>query len=236
MNEYATAFLVPSTTRNRNWEDIEETYLCNTLFRTLDQHCPDSDISVFVGYDSDDPILSDQGNRFKLNTIFKNFEIIWVECEPDHGNVVGVWNKLCKKAMEAGFEWFMVLGDDIRLPNDPSWLKVFQKQLKKQNYIGWAAGYSNNDKIATQFLIHRTHWNIFEFVFPPQIRNYFCDDFMNEIYPKRYRYWRQDFPLYNTGGQPRYIPNNDRKLCQFLLRRHKKGLNEFLNSIEKIKR
>ena len=200
MNEYATAFLVPSTTRNRNWEDIEETYLCNTLFRTLDQHCPDSDISVFVGYDSDDPILSDQGNRFKLNTIFKNFEIIWVECEPDHGNVVGVWNKLCKKAMEAGFEWFMVLGD------------------------------------ATQFLIHRTHWNIFEFVFPPQIRNYFCDDFMNEIYPKRYRYWRQDFPLYNTGGQPRYIPNNDRKLCQFLLRRHKKGLNEFLNSIEKIKR
>ena len=235
MNENATAFLVPSTTRNRDWENIEDTYLYTTLLRTLDNACPDIPISVYVGYDNNDPIYSKDEERLKLNAIFMKFKIVWIEFKPDPGNVVAVWNGLIKVAMGHGFQWFKVLGDDIRLPNDPAWLRVFQKQLKKQNYIGWAAGYSNNDAIATQFLIHKTHWTIFEFVFPPQIRNYFCDDWLFNIYPEKYRYWRQDYPLLNTGGRPRYEPNNDKKLCSALLRRHKKEIPEFINMISKIK-
>ena len=231
-----TAFLVPSTTRNRNWGCVEDTYLYNTLLRTLDKSCPDIDICVFVGYDENDAIYSKEEERMKVNATFMKFRVEWIPFKPDPGNVVAVWNGLFKVAMGEGYEWFKVLGDDIRLPNDPYWLKLFQKQLKKQKYIGWAAGYSNNTEIATQFLIHKTHWDIFEFVFPPQIKNYFCDDWLHNIYPQQYRYWRQDYPLLNTGGEPRYIPLNDKKLCEMLLRRHKRGLSEFLNRMEKIKR
>ena len=235
MNADSTAFLVPSTTRNRNWSCIEETYLYNTLLRTLDLHCPDTDICVFVGYDENDAIYSKQEERLKINAIFMKFRIEWVAFKPDPGNVVAVWNGLFDIAYKQGFTWFKILGDDIRLPNDPYWLKLFQKQLKKQNYIGWAAGYSNNTEIATQFLIHRTHYDIFEFVFPPQIKNWFCDNWLHNIYPNKYRYWRKDYPLLNTGGDPRYNPENHESLCAMLLRRHKRGLIDFLNRMEKIK-
>jgi hypothetical protein len=236
MDEYSTAFLVPSTTRNTDWTSIEETHLHNILFRTLDKHPPPVPISVFVGYDEDDPIYSNEEERLKLNAIYMRFRIIWIPFRPDPGNVVAVWNGLMKVAMKHGFQWFKILGDDIRLPNDPSWLRVFQKAIVKQNYIGWAAGYSNNDNIATQFLIHRTHWEIYEFVFPPLIKNWYCDDWMNEIYPEKYKTWRKDYPLLNVGGLPRYNPKNDRKLCDMLLRRHNRDLPEFLNLTSKIKK
>ena len=236
MDDNSTAFLVPSTTRNTAWTSIEETHLHNILLRTLDNHTPPVPISVFVGYDENDPIYSQEEERLKLNAIYMGFTIIWVPFQPDPGNVVAVWNGLIKVAMKHNFQWFKVLGDDIRLPNDPSWLRVFQKQLKKQNYIGWAAGWSNNENIATQFLIHHTHWQIYEFIFPPQIKNWFCDDWMNEIYPPQYKYWRKDYPLLNVGGSPRYNPKNDRKLCDALIRRHKRDLPEFLNMINKIKK
>tara|TARA_R110000824_G_scaffold97795_1_gene233541 strand:+ start:291 stop:1010 length:720 start_codon:yes stop_codon:yes gene_type:complete len=239
MNEnkkWATAFLVPSTTRNREWNTIEETYLYTILCRTLDKHTPPVDIVLYVGYDSNDPIYSKDEERLKLNAIFIKFKIVWVEFKPDPGNVVAVWNGLLKRAMGDGFDWFKILGDDIRLPNDPSWLRVFQKAIVANDYIGWSAGYSNNDNIATQFLIHKTHYQIYEFVFPPLIKNYFCDDWMNMIYPEKYKYWRKDYPLLNCGGQPRYDPRNDKKLCEILVKRYKRDLPEFLNMIDKIKK
>tara|TARA_R110000737_G_scaffold286627_2_gene293114 strand:+ start:83 stop:793 length:711 start_codon:yes stop_codon:yes gene_type:complete len=235
MNENATAFLVPSTTRNREWLHIEETYLSTILFRTLDLHTPSVDITVYVGYDSDDPIYSKHEERQKLNAIHMKFKIVWIEFKPDPGNVVAVWNGLFKIAMDDGFEWFKILGDDIRLPNDPDWLRVFQKALVKNRYVGWSAGYSNNDRIATQFLIHRTHYQIYEFVFPPMIKNWYCDDWMNLIYPQRYKNWRKEYPLLNVGGEPRYNPRNDKKLCEMLVRKYRKDLPEFLNLIDKIK-
>ena len=233
MNKNATAFLVPSTTRFRDWKTIEETYLNTILLRTLDAHCPPVDICVYVGYDSDDPIYSKEDERLKLNAIFMKFKIVWIEFEPDPGNVVAVWNGLMKVAMSHGYDWFKILGDDIRLPNDPSWLRVFQKAIVKNNYIGWSAGYSNNENIATQFLIHKTHWAIFEFVFPPLIKNWFCDNFLNERYPYKYKNWIKSYPLLNTGGDPRYNPKNDRKLCDVLVRRHKKDLKEYFDLINR---
>ena len=236
MNDNATAFLVPSTTRFRDeWETIEDTYLYTILCRTLDKSCPPVDISLYIGYDKDDRIYGKEEERLKLNAIFMKFQIVWVEFEPDPGNVVAVWNGLFKVAMSHGFQWFKILGDDIRICNDPSWLRVFQKAIVKNNYVGWSAGYSNNDNIATQFLIHKRHWEIFEFVFPPLIKNYFCDDWMNEIYPDKYKKWRTDYPLLNVGGQPRYNPRNDRKLCDVLVRRHKKDLKEYFDLVNRKK-
>lgn len=56
---------------------------------------------------------------------------------------------------------------------------------------------------------------------------------MNEIYPKKLKYWRKDYPLLNVGGEPRYLPLNDRKLCDMLVRRYKPNLSGYLNSLNK---
>ena len=36
---------------------------------------------------------------------------------------------------------------------------------------------------------------------------------MFEIYPRSFRGWRKDYPLLNCGGNPRYMPQNDKNLC-----------------------
>lgn len=235
MDANSTAFLVPTTSRNREWKDISETYLNDILFRTMDQTNMGVDITVFVGYDEDDPIFSDREQQLQMNAIYMSFNIIWCPMKPDPGNVVKIWNELATIARQHKFMWYMVLGDDIRLPRDGGWLRLFQKQIKKNGYLGWAAGWSNNDQIATQFLIHDTHLSIFEFVYPPQLKNWYCDNWMFEVYPKKFRYWRRDYPLLNVGGHPRYTPLMDSKLCEMLVRRHKKDINEFLNMVSKIK-
>jgi len=222
-------FLVPSTTRGREWKTIQETYLFNTLLRTMEQSTPDFDITVFVGYDKDDPIYKVFENRQVINAVFMNFQIVWCEFPPEPGNVVKVWNSLAKTALEHNFEYFMILGDDIKLPKDRNWLRVFQKDLRKQQNIGWVSGWSNNDAIATQFLIHKTHLEIFDFVFPPALRNWYCDDFLNNVYPQKFKSWRKNYQLLNTGGNPRYTPQNDKKLCEMLVRRHKPQIARFLN-------
>lgn len=235
MNDTDTAFLVPTTSRNREWTDITESYLNTVLFRTMEQTPMGVDISVFVGYDTNDPIFSDKEQQLKLNAVYMNFNIIWCPMEPDPGNVVRIWNELASIARKHKFMWYMVLGDDIRLPRDGGWLRLFQKNIKKNDYIGWAAGWSNNDEIATQFLIHDTHLQIMEFVYPPQIKNWYCDNWLFEVYPKKYRYWRKDYPLLNVGGEPRYNPKMDNKLKDILVRRHKKDIQEFLNMVSKFK-
>lgn len=235
MNDTSTAFLVPTTSRNREWNDITETYLNTVLFRTMEQTPMGVDITVFVGYDTNDPIFSDKEQQLKLNAVYMNFNIIWCPMKPDPGNVVRIWNELASIARKHKFMWYMVLGDDIRLPRDGAWLRLFQKNIKKNNYIGWAAGWSNNDEIATQFLIHDTHLQIMEFVYPPQIKNWYCDNWLFEVYPKKYRYWRKDYPLLNMGGDPRYQPKMDSKLKDILVRRHKKDVQEFLNMVSKFK-
>jgi hypothetical protein len=223
------AFIIPTTTHGRSWESIQDTFLYNILLGSLNKYPPHIPISLYFGYDKDDPILSKLEERLSIDAIFDRFKFNWISFTPDKGNVTRIWNQLADKAIADGFEYLLILGDDIKFPNDRGWLNLFKKQLKKNNNIGWSAGWSNNDQIATQFLIHKTHIEIFGFVFPPQIRNWFCDNWLNDIYPDKYCYWRKDYPLLNCGGDPRYIPNDDEKLCSMLVKRHKPSLHRFIS-------
>jgi hypothetical protein len=147
------------------------------------------------------------------------------------GKPTWIWNRLGEQAIEDGFEYLKLLGDDIQLPKDSGWLGCFVNKLKKNNNIGFSAGWSNNNAIPTQFLVHKSHYEIFGFFYPPPIHNYFCDDWMYGIYPEKYRNWLKQFSLLNLGGNPRYIPKDDKKLCELLIKRYRPKLNRFLQKI-----
>jgi len=227
MNE--VAFIVPTTSRGRPWETIKDTYLYNIFCQSLFQHVPDFNITIYFGYDQNDKIFSDLESRLTIDAIFgTKFKVEWVEFTPDPGNVVAVWNGLANRAIKDGFEYLMIVGDDVRFPNDKGWLGLFKRNLKKNKNTGWSAGWSNNDQIPTQFLIHKNHIESFGFVFPPQLKNWYCDNWLSEVYPASFRYWRKDYPLLNCGGEPRYLPNQDKKLCDLLLKRHRPELLKLL--------
>ena len=62
------------------------------------------------------------------------------------------------------------------------------------------------------------------------------DHWKNDVYTEKFKYWRRDYPLLNVGGNPRYNPKMDHKLCEILVRKHKKDLIEFLNLINRNKK
>ena len=224
------AFVIPSTTNNRDeWSSADDTYLWNVLCMSLDRYTPPHEIKLFIGYDHDDRIYSVAEERLKFKARFDRFKIEWFPMENLKGKVNMIWNKLGDEALNQGYEYIKVLGDDIRLPNDNGWLGCMINKLKKNNNIGWSAGWSNNDQIPTQFLIHKTHIKIFDFIYPNEIPNWGVDNWMYEIYPEKYRVWIRSFPLLNVGGQPRYQIHFSEKFVDAVVRRYKPKFNRFIS-------
>ena len=223
------AFLVPSTSNKRDWKKAEETHLWSILCNSLELYTPEHQIKLFVGFNTNDAVYSQPEERFKFNAVFINFVIEFVPMDDDtKGKPTWIWNQLGEKAIEQGYQYFKLLGDDIKMPNDNGWLGAFINKLKKNQNMGWAAGWSNNDNIPTQFLVHKNHYDIFGFFYPPEIPNWTCDDFMFQIYPEKYRTWLKSYPLLNLGGEPRYEITFSEKFLKGIIRRYKPKLNSYL--------
>ena len=54
--------------------------------------------------------------------------------------------------------------------------------------------------------MHRKHLDIFGYIFPPEIHNWYCDNYMKELYDKGHSNWMWEYKHINAGGQPRYEP------------------------------
>ncbi len=224
------AFLIPSTTNNRDeWKEAQDTYLWKILCESLEKYTPDHEIKLFIGYDDDDRIYSVAEERLKFRAKFMNFKIEWFPQFHKKGKVTMIWNSLAYESLKQEYDYMKILGDDIRMPNDNGWLGCFINKLKKNENIGFSAGWSNNDQIPTQFLIHKTHINIFDFVYPNEIPNWGCDNWMYDIYPEKYRNWIKSFPLLNVGGQPRYEIQFSETYVAAIVRRYKPKFIKFLS-------
>jgi hypothetical protein len=227
------AFIVPSTTNGRDWSKAEDTYLWNILCNSLQKYTPQHQIKLFVGYDSDDKVYSIAEERLKFQAVFNNFKIEFFPMVNLKGKLSTIWNRLGEQALAQDYNYIKILGDDIKMPNDSGWLGCMINKLKKNQNIGWSAGFSNNDRIATQFLVHKTHYEIFGFFYPNEIPTWGVDDFLHNVYPEKYRNWLQSYPLYNLGGEPRYEIQFSEKFVNAIIRRYKPKLNRFLQNINK---
>jgi hypothetical protein len=56
--------------------------------------------------------------------------------------------------------------------------------------------------ILTQAMVHRTHLDIFGYFFPEEIKNWYCDDWLNAMYPKTWL--KSKYVCSNSGGKERY--------------------------------
>lgn len=229
------AFLIPSTTNKRDdWTKAEDTLLWKILCISLEKYTPDHQIKLFIGYDVDDRIYSVPAEILKFSAVFMNFEIEWFpQGIETKGKVTWIWNNLGEKALQEGYDYMKVLGDDIKMPNDTGWLGCFINKLHKKENIGWVAGWSNNENIPTQFLVHKTHINIFGFIYPNEIPNWGCDNWIHDVYPAKYRQWIKSYPLYNCGGAPRYEIEFSEKFVKSIVKRYKPKFNRFLSEKNK---
>ncbi len=235
------AFLVPSTSKNRDWKNLNDTYLYQHLLPSINSLSKNFSIKVFIGIDDDDelytnlnylptfyPPLLSASHNITHNKI--HYALEWIKMKDMKGKPTSIWNSLATEAIKQDYDYLMILGDDIVCDKRNEWLGIFLKNLKKNNNIGFSAGWSNNDDIPTQFLIHKTHIDIFGFVYPPTIKNWGCDDWMAQLYGQKYGYWNKEYKLLNVGGEPRYDVEFPKQYILKLVKRHKNILHKYIDN------
>jgi len=217
------AFAIPTTSNKRKWTDIKDTYLYQSLSKLKYEK-----IDVYIGINNDDDFLVK--NYEKIPPFLPHLNLIFIISHYEKGNVVSIWNHLTRVAIQDGNEYIFCIGDDIEYADDKLWLPLMITKLELNNNIGFSAGDSGNPELPmTQFLIHKTHFETFGYVFNPLLKNYFCDNYLCELYPKKYINYFEYVKLGNCGGAPRYTPLNDAKLYKMCVRRDKKKLNKLIN-------
>ena len=229
------AFLVPICSYNNPTGKLEDQHFYKIFYSTLTSTKYDYKIRIFAGYNNDDQVYSKVENRETIQDLINpidNVHITWIEFNDEYrGKPTHIWNDLGYKAMMMGYDYMFACGDDIAFPKSNGWIGSMIKKLKSTNNLGIAGGDSGNPNLPmTQFMIHRKHFEIFSWIFPPQIVAWFCDNWIQEVYPKKYVHYLPDVKLLNLGGQPRYQPKDDSKLCKALIRRYRPVINKQINS------
>ena len=205
------AFLIPSTTKNRSWKKIEETYLYTVFGESfLNTLSDDIDYSIYINIDIDDPIYSKKGEKEKFERfIGEKAKIKWIDDgQIQKGFLTLMWNYLFEKALEDNNEYFYQCGDDMEFKTK-GWINDSIEKLKENKNVGLAGPINNNNRILTQAFVSRKHMEIFGWFFPKEIKNWCCDDWYNMVYHPKYLYPLYNHCAENKGGQPRYTIDNN---------------------------
>ena len=207
--------LIPSTSNGRKWENYKETYLyINTLKSFLLTYDKEHSYTFYIGIDRNDKVYDDKLNQEELTrfcSIMTNIEIEFMYMDDiSKGHLTIMWNVLFNKAYNDGCDYFFQCGDDINFKTT-GWINSCINALKQSNNIGVTGPLNNNARILTQSFVSRKHMELFGFYFPPEIINWFCDDWINLVYKGMNKYYPlKEHKCDNVGGTERYVINNDK--------------------------
>jgi hypothetical protein len=206
--------IIPSTSYNRDWNTIKESYLYNhTLNSFLLTYDKQNMYKFYIGIDRNDRIYDNVDNMQIIKrfcSVMTNIEIDFIYMDNvNKGHLTVMWNKLFKIAFDDGCDYFFQCGDDIEFKTK-GWISECINQQIKHNNIGVTGPVDiNNMRLLTQSFVSRNHMELFGYYFPPEIVNWFCDDWINEVYKKIGRFYPiKDQICINVGGKPRYDINN----------------------------
>lgn len=239
---YSVGILIPSTTNGRNWKTMKDTYLYKYFMKSfLGTYCPNHKYTIYLGIDSKDKVYKIEKERnelFRFLKIMKNVEIKIIHVdEIEKGYVTKMWNKLFKQAYEDGCDYFYQCGDDIEFLTK-GWVTTSINALLKHNNngltgpidkkrieVGGANSAPGGDRfIQTQAFVSRKHYEHFGFFFPEEIKNWYCDDWITNLYFPRYFIIMNNSYIINSGGQPRYNPDRTEapKKLVYLIKKYRK--------------
>ena len=237
------AILIPSTTRQRAWKNIKETDLYKVQLKSfLLTYCPQHTYTYYIGIDDDDPLYSQDAEKKELLrfiSIMKNVSLQFISLKGiAKGHLTSMWNLLFHRAYHDGNEYFYQCGDDIQFINK-GWVSKSIELLQLYHGYGVTGPHDRmQHRVHTQSFVSRRHYEIFGVYFPPQIKNWFCDDWITKVYANLLLFPLRDKWCMNVGGAPRYtspIENNtlekEEQLCDKLIFAGKIKLKEVVGKI-----
>ncbi len=211
------AFLIPSTSNERDWKTIEDTYLYKYFLQSI---CKTIDLDfaqyvIYVGIDRGDTVYDNIDYKKEFNRWCQEFlptttiKFIYMN-DVEKGHVTKMWNILFDVSYKEGCDYFVQCGDDVEFKTT-GWINQCIRILKENNGLGVTGPIDViwKTELLTQSMVSRRHMEIFGYYFPYEIINWFCDDWICEVYKRLGKYFPlEDFICENKGGKPRYTVCN----------------------------
>ena len=180
------ALLVPVCSRNQTWKDLGESHIMNVFYPNfLKTKSEGYSYVIYVGIDDDDEFFLKHSNELK-DLDMRVLVVSGCQHAPAR-----VWNRLFEAAVADGHDYFFQIGDDVKLIT-PGWTERFIGELAKTNGVGVVgpchyANYNMRMSASKPYVIEnsfvsRNHWDTFGYFFHPTILNWFCDDWITQIY------------------------------------------------------
>tara|TARA_R110000796_G_scaffold5061_2_gene19147 strand:+ start:3408 stop:4163 length:756 start_codon:yes stop_codon:yes gene_type:complete len=208
------AILIPSTSKKRNWKNYKESdffkITLSSFLKTMDK---EHTYTFFIGYDEDDAFFLNKRTQLEFQqSVEPPITIEFYQFPKSNGNVVYIWNELFKKAFysDVKYDYFHQTGDDIEYM-DKGWTNECITEIKKMDDVGvvghtdWGRRqYNSKDCLLTQSFVGRSHYEMLGYYFHPYLRNWYCDNYITDLYCSAGRFKQIEHRIQNKGGEPRY--------------------------------
>jgi len=206
--------LIPTTSKGRSeWNTIVDTYLFKYTMKTfLQTRSPQHHYTFYIGVDNDDRVFSMPANRqlvYQLKADYPKTSYKFISMAgAEKGHLTKMWNILFRYAYDQGCDYFFQCGDDINFKSK-YWVDDAICVLEKNNNVGVTAPICvaeklQQPKILTQSFVSRKHMEIFGWYFPESIVNWFCDNWINDVYTPNNHFPLINHHCCNDGGPERY--------------------------------
>lgn len=197
--------LVPVCSRNQQWISYEDCFLFKALLPSFEATKSEGfEYRFYIGIDDDDEFFLQYRNRLPGKTITVS------DCKHAPARI---WNILYKEAYEDGCEYMFQLGDDVVLQT-PGWTERFIEKLRSNRNLGVVGpcppvNYQLRKDRGMPFVlenafVHRRHYDIFGTLYPHEIRNWYCDTWITDVYNGILSHMFLDITVQNTIIDQRY--------------------------------
>jgi len=151
--------------------------------------------AILVAFDEGDPTYENIKLRQELQELMKTrigprpIEVHFFRFRDLRGSVTYLWNGLFEYAVDAGYDYFYQVNDDLSFTSR-KW-PLFLRNALMSNPVCPNLGVvgpkdDKNPRLMTQSMTHRTHFDIFGSYYPSTLRNWYSDDWMMQVYAGTY--------------------------------------------------
>lgn len=184
------------------WSDMRTEFHSRAEYRMREQQLSEPDIKRLL-----------EGPAAGLSLKLMHFDDL-------HGAPSQVVSQLALQAYDDGFDYFYQVNDDtcFTTPNwAPDLIRLLQNNPLIPNFGVTGPIDVNNNKIFTHSFVHRTHIDVFGYLFPPFFRNWWSDDWISTVYGDTHTFHstveiRHNVEAQKTSGFTRYSVDHSDKL------------------------
>lgn len=191
--------------RNQSWLHYEDCSLDKVLLPSFEATKSQGfEYQFYIGMDDDDEFFVRYRDRLPGKAIAVS------DCKHAPARI---WNILCKEAYEDGCDYMFQLADDVFIETS-GWTERFVETLQSNRNMGVVGpchptNYRLRHERGMPFVIenafvHRRHYDIFNTLYPHEIKNWHCDDWITRVYDGILSRMCFDIIVQNTVVDQRY--------------------------------